>query len=395
MLHLYHINAWLVAGSAAPVPLVPPGTTASSNISPLGINAQQAVVGLWSKTLADPNHGFFAKRSGAGFDVTSYDVAGAYSTQLTGINDQGQIAGCYDDGDDTTRTHGPIFKLSDITATPVVFDPGTGYRAQAWGISSTGWIHGYIERAQPVNEPAGRDAGASDGGREARDGGVDAGGPRDGAVGVDTADLRAEMADLRRQVAVVDALLRGSSLVEVSDAGEGADGGAAPETGVGAALGKLDSMTAKAAAAFDGIVSLAAESPLPRDEIRGAIVDELLIDLRRVADSADALAAAVTGAKTTMDTEQLGDNVQKVHSLSFSLERQASAYLARFQEPIVRDFGVNLGPLNPRYLASGHVLVAESSGNRGRQRIGGVRDAPQVDQQLVDDGASNFISGER
>ncbi len=167
----YHINAWLVTGAAAPIPLVPPGTTASSNVSPLGINTQQTVVGLWAQTLADPDHGFFAQRTATGFTVTSYDVPGAHSTQLTGINDKGEIAGCYDDGDDTTRTHGPIFKLSGITATPVVFDPGTGYRAQAWGISSSGWIHGYVELAQPAKASTGNDAGANDGGaRDAGDG---------------------------------------------------------------------------------------------------------------------------------------------------------------------------------------------------------------------------------
>jgi hypothetical protein len=76
-------------------------------------------------------------------------VPWAYSTELTGINDAGEIAGNYDDGDDKTRTRGPIFKLRDIDSAPVVFDPGMGYRAQSWGISSAGWIHGYVEVAQP------------------------------------------------------------------------------------------------------------------------------------------------------------------------------------------------------------------------------------------------------
>ncbi|HVW27870.1 MAG TPA: hypothetical protein VHC69_21035 [Polyangiaceae bacterium] len=359
----YHINAWFVAGSAAPVPLVPPGTTASSNVSPLGINAQQAVVGLWSKTLAEPNHGFFAKRSSVGFDVTSYDIPGAYSTQLTGINDRGEIAGCYDDGEGSSLTHGPIFKLSDITAKPVVFDPGSGYRAQAWGISSTGWIHGYIELAQPISEPTGLDGGASSEGVDAGNAGLDAGEVGDANTPVDVVDLDAQLAELVGRVAVVDDLIHASSFFDASDADTPTDAGASSGA-VTASLIELDTMTVAAAAALRRIEKLAAHSPPPADQLRVAIVDQLLIDLRRVGDSADALTAALAGAKTTSDTEQLTDNVQKVHFLSFSLEQQAGSLLTRFQEPTVRDFGIHLGPLNPRYLSDGNVLVAESSGDR-------------------------------
>ncbi len=84
----YHISAWL-SDRRAPIPLVPPGSSVLSNVSPLGSHDEQTVVGLWSMTLGDPTHGFFAKRRGARFDVTSYDVPWAYSTKLTGINDEG------------------------------------------------------------------------------------------------------------------------------------------------------------------------------------------------------------------------------------------------------------------------------------------------------------------
>lgn len=148
----YHINASLAPGDAfgtentALVSLVPPSATAASNVSPLGINSWEMIVGLWSTTLSTPNHGFFASRNGLGqFEIVSYNAPGAYSTALTGINDQGVIAGNYADGDATHITHGPIFKLSNINASPVVFDPGEGYSAQSWGINSRGWIHGYVQ----------------------------------------------------------------------------------------------------------------------------------------------------------------------------------------------------------------------------------------------------------
>jgi hypothetical protein len=148
----YHIKALLAPGNAegtentALVPLVPSGATAASNISPLGINSWEMIVGLWSTSLSAPNQGFFARPNGLGqFEIMSYKVPNAYSTNLSGINDQGVIAGNYADGDATHITRGPIFKLSNIDGRPVVFNPGEGYSAQSWGINALGWIHGYVQ----------------------------------------------------------------------------------------------------------------------------------------------------------------------------------------------------------------------------------------------------------
>ena len=212
------------------------------------------------------------------------------------------------------------------------------------------------ERADDSSVSSNRDASADSASADASDGAsdigndiaADSGEMGDGGADLGAGELRAQMAALARQVAVVDALIQASALRDA-----GVNG-----------LADLDRATAQAAADIDQVASLASQSPPPRGQIRAAIVDEVLIDLRSLEAGADALAQQVSNAPTAMDTEQLGTNIQEVHFLAYALQQRVSAYLAPLQEPIVRDFGVRLGPLNPRRLANGHTLVAETSGNR-------------------------------
>jgi hypothetical protein len=144
----FHLEAWLRHGDIF-TPLAVPG---AGHVSPLGINNLGWVAGIWQVAPGDLSHGFVAEPQDDGFLYTLYDVPGAYATQLSGINDRGEIAGNYSDGDATTRTHGPIFRLASLGAEPQVFDPGEGYVAVSWGIADNGWIHGYIESAQTTDE---------------------------------------------------------------------------------------------------------------------------------------------------------------------------------------------------------------------------------------------------
>ncbi len=143
----FHLDAYLMQGDTL-TPLQPPG---AGHVSPLGINNAGWVAGIWQTALDQPSHGFIGEPRGADYQFTSYDIPGAFATQLSGINDSGEVAGNFTDGDDNSRTLGPIFKLSGVGATPEVFDPGQGYVAVSWGIANNGWIHGYVELAT-VNE---------------------------------------------------------------------------------------------------------------------------------------------------------------------------------------------------------------------------------------------------
>ena len=127
----FHLDAYLMQGDTL-TPLQPPG---AGHVSPLGINNAGWVAGIWQTALDQPSHGFIGEPRGADYQFTSYDVPGAFATQLSGINDSGEVAGNFTDGDDNSRTRGPIFKLSGVGATPEVFDPGQGYVAVSWGIA--------------------------------------------------------------------------------------------------------------------------------------------------------------------------------------------------------------------------------------------------------------------
>ena len=213
--------------------------------------------------------------------------------------------------------------------------------------------------------------GAAGTGVSQSDAGAKLGG--DGAAGsgqapaIDTTDLQAQMTALQAQVAVVDGLIQGATSPDAGVANAldgGVDGATSPNAGVANALAGLDGATARASTDLARIVMLAGQSPTPSAQIRAAVVDSLAIDLRLVQAAADALASAVTMNEPRQDDDELDGDVAEVSPLAFALKRQSDVFVARFQEPIVRDLGTWLGPLNPRRLSNGGTLIAECWGNR-------------------------------
>jgi len=75
------------------VTITPPGSAGTGDAA-VGINDAGVIVGAYTTTPGGPSHGFID--NGGAF--TTFDVPGATSTRLTGINNLGQLAGFYQSG---------------------------------------------------------------------------------------------------------------------------------------------------------------------------------------------------------------------------------------------------------------------------------------------------------
>ena len=122
--------------------------TSNSGTSPVGINANSIVTGTYYDKFGN-SHAFVRAVDGT---ITSFDVRTAYQTEVTGINDAGEIVGYWDDTSFTAhgfvRSAGGRIKSFEVpqslgARTSAINGNGdvTGYYWDQMGVT-----HGYIRR---------------------------------------------------------------------------------------------------------------------------------------------------------------------------------------------------------------------------------------------------------
>jgi uncharacterized membrane protein len=119
-----------------------PGATA---VRALGINTAGQVAGTYSTIVGglSVDHGFIRQRDGA---ITTVDVNASAGTEVTGINDKGEVCG--------SSGFSGFIREPDGSITTVIQPPGGGYDVILYGINDSGEVLG-VGKNYFLREPDG------------------------------------------------------------------------------------------------------------------------------------------------------------------------------------------------------------------------------------------------